>query len=215
MLHTFINVELELGPGVLIPRAETELLGNAAIALVRVSGGNPVVIDMCCGSGNLGLAIANAIPSARVYASDLTDETVAQARHNVDRLALGDRVTIAQGDMFAGLAGYGLAGQVDVIVCNPPYISTSKLETESAHLLAAEPREAFDAGPYGIAIQQRLVVEALPFLKPGGWLAFEFGAGQDRQAKILLTRTRAYGDPVFYRDGDGTPRAVAARKHSA
>lgn len=212
MLHTFMNVELELAPGVLVPRAETELLGRTALDLLAKGPAGPTVIDMCCGSGNLGLALASALPAARLYASDLTDETVALARRNVARLGLAERVHVGQGDMFAGLAGLGLEGEVDVVVCNPPYISTGKLETDSAHLLESEPREAFDAGPYGISIHQRLIAEAPAFLKSGGWLAFEFGAGQDRQAKVLLTRARAYDAIEMIADDTGARRVAIARK---
>lgn len=211
MLHSFMSIELELAPGVLVPRAETELLGRAALEKLAEGPATPVVVDMCCGSGNLALGIA-AASNARVYASDLTDETVALARRNTARLGLGDRVHIAQGDMFGGLAGHNLEGAVDLIVCNPPYISTAKLETDSAHLLESEPREAFDAGPYGIALHQRLIAEAPAFLKPGAWLAFEFGVGQDRQVKLLLARAKAYDEPTFLTDSDGLPRVAVARR---
>ena len=132
------------------------------------------------------MAIATEIPTARIWGADLTDGTVALARRNAERLGVQDRVSIRQGDLFGALAGEGLAGAVDMIVCNPPYISTGRLEGESAHLLESEPREAFDGGPYGISIQQRLVREAPAFLKPGGLLLFEFGVGQERQAQSLL-----------------------------
>lgn len=211
MHHTFMNVDIVVGPGVLVPRAETELLGYTALDLL---GGiaSPRIIDMCCGSGNLALAVATARPDARIYASDLTPETVATARDNAARLGLTDRVTIVQGDMFSGLAELGLEGSIDLVLCNPPYISTGKLEKESAHLLDAEPREAFDAGPFGIAIQQRLINECQTFLRPGGLLAFEFGIGQDRQAKALLARARAFAAPSFRVDADDVPRVLVAQK---
>jgi len=211
MLHTFMNLDIETPPGVIAPRLETELLGGAAIEIVARTNA-AIVIDMCCGSGNLALAIAAAHPQVRVYASDLTDETTAAARHNVERLGLADRVSVAQGDMFAGLADQRLLGLVDLVVCNPPYISTGKLETTSAHLLESEPREAFEAGPYGITIHQRLAAEAASFLRPGGWLAFEFGAGQDRQVKALLARTRHYGAPDLLTDESGIPRVALAQR---
>jgi release factor glutamine methyltransferase len=211
MLHRFMSVEIALEAGVLTPRLETELLGYTALELLSYLS-NPVIIDMCCGSGNLALAIAAVRPDARIYASDLTEETVTTTRHNVERLDLVEQVTVVQGDMFSGLAGFDLRGRVDLVVCNPPYISTGRLETDSAHLLETEPREAFDAGPYGIAIHQRLVADAVPFLRPGGWLAFEFGAGQDRQAKALLARTRAYEDAQLFNNAEGTPRVAVVRK---
>lgn len=210
-LHRFMGIELELGPDVLVPREETEILGNTALALLPADA-PATVIDMCCGSGNLALGIASHRPRTTVWGADLTDSTVATARRNVERLGLDGRVTIMQGDLFAGLADQGLEGAVDLVVCNPPYISTGRLENESAHLLESEPREAFDGGPYGIAIHQRLVREALAYLKPGGWLAFEFGLGQERQAAALLTRTKAYEPAVFVEDAEGRPRVAKARK---
>lgn len=207
-----MGVELELAPGVLVPRAETELLGERALDVVRGLAGEPVIIDMCCGSGNLALAVASAVPAARVWGADLTDETVALARRNTRRLGLEDRVAIHQGDLFGALAGQELEGRVDVIVCNPPYISTSRLEGESAHLLRDEPREAFEGGPYGISIHQRLVREAVAFLRPGGWLLFEFGEGQHRQVAVLVSRTRAYEPAVFAEDKEGRPRVAIARR---
>lgn len=211
-LHHFMSVTLELVPGVLVPRRETELLGRSAVAILHDGALGSVVIDMCCGSGNLALAIAAEIPSARVWAADLTDSTVALARSNAERLVLQDRVTIRQGDLFGALEGEELAGAADMIVCNPPYISTARLDSEGAHLLEAEPREAFDGGPYGISIHQRLIRDALGFLKPGGWLLFEFGLGQDRQVAALIARAKAYEPVTFARDEAGMPRVALARK---
>ena len=85
-------------------------------------------------------------------------------------------------------------------------------QTDARHPLINEPREAFDAGPYGISIQQRLIAEAPTFLKSGAPLAFEFGAGQDRQAKALFARARAYAPVRFVNDPQGTPRVAVATK---
>ncbi|MGO4620496.1 class I SAM-dependent methyltransferase [Ensifer sp. 2YAB10] len=207
-----MGVELELAPDVLVPREETELLGRKAVSVLADRPAAPTVIDMCCGSGNLALGIANEVPSARVWGADLTDSTVALARRNVDRLQTGARVSIRQGDLFGAFEGDNLEGTVDMIVCNPPYISTGRLEGDRAHLLESEPREAFDGGPYGISIHQRLIRDAVAFLKPGGWLLFEFGEGQDRQAAALLSRIKTYEPVTFATDRDGKPRVAIVRK---
>jgi release factor glutamine methyltransferase len=178
---------------------------------VRAAGDSPRVIDMCCGAGNLGCAIASHVPGARVWMSDLTDGCVHWTRENVRHLELGERVEVAQGDLFAGLAGKGLEGTIDVVVCNPPYISTGKLAAERATLLENEPREAFDGGPYGLSIHQRVIKEVLPFLKKGGWLLFEIGLGQDRQIKILFDRAKTYADFALVSDAAGQPRVALAR----
>jgi release factor glutamine methyltransferase len=205
----FMNVELLVERGVLIPRAETELLGATALELMPVSAR---IIDMCCGSGNLGCALASRAPKSRVWASDLTDACVSLARRNAVFAQVQERVVVAQGDLFAGLNGLGLEGTIDLVVCNPPYISQAKLAGERAVLLENEPREAFDGGPYGLSIHQRVVREALPFLKPGGSLLFEIGLGQERQVKMLFDRTRAYEDIRMVANAAGEVRVVAGRK---
>lgn len=211
-LHSFMGVSLELGPEVLVPRGETELLGRVAVDLLGRLSADSIVIDMCCGSGNLALGVAAAVPGIRIFASDLTDATVALARRNVERLQLADRVLVRKGDLFEPLCVDGLEGRVDLVMANPPYISTARLFGDSAHLMTSEPREAFDGGPYGISIHQRLAAEAPAFLRVGGWLAFEFGEGQERQVAALVARTRAYEGLELIADQSGSPRVAIARK---
>lgn len=203
----FMDVELLVERGVLVPRAETELLGLEALQLVE-DGAR--IIDMCCGSGNLACALASRLPRARVWASDLTEACVSLAKRNTEFAKVQNRVEVVQGDLFSGLKG--LESSIDLIVCNPPYISHAKLAGERAVLLENEPREAFDGGPYGLSIHQRVVKEALPFLKPGGWLLFEIGLGQDRQVRLLFERTRAYQDLRTVANAAGEARVVGARK---
>lgn len=211
-LYRFMGLELSLKGSVLAPRAETELLARRAIDMLAASEETaPLVIDMCCGSGNVGLSIASAVAGARLLSADLTEDTCDTARENAARLGLADRVKVCRGDLFGALEGLGAEGKAAMIVCNPPYISTGRLEGESAHLLENEPREAFDGGPYGISIQQRLVRDAPGFLKPGGLLLFEFGVGQERQAQSLLKRSRVFECLDFATDAEGRPRVAAAQ----
>ncbi len=203
----FMEVELLVERGVLVPRAETELLGATALELVPE---NARIIDMCCGSGNLACALASRAPNSRVWASDLTEACVSLARRNAAHTGVANRVTVVQGDLFSALKG--LEGTIDLVVCNPPYISQAKLAGERAALLENEPREAFDGGPYGLSIHQRVVREALPFLKPGGSLLFEIGLGQERQVKLLFERARAYEDIRMVANAAGEVRVVGGRK---
>ncbi len=213
----FMGVELLAAPGALVPRSETEIVGRAAVEAAReLAAREPDrtlrVIDMCCGAGNLACAIAFHVPAAHVWACDLTPSCVAVARRNVEHLNLGARVEVFEGDLFAPLQGRDLEGTIDVLVANPPYISTGRLAADRAALLDHEPREAFDGGPYGLTIHQRVIREGLPFLVKGGSLLFEFGLGQERQVELLFQRARAYEGFHTLPDEAGHPRAAAAKK---
>jgi HemK-like putative methylase len=209
--QSFMDVELEIAPGALVPREETELLGRTAVKTLHTRGPTATFIDMCCGAGNLACGIASALPDVRGWASDLTDGTVSLARKNVARLDLGGRLTVFQGDLFTPMQG---VGPVDVVVCNPPYISTGRLTKDRAQLLEHEPREAFDGGPYGLTIHQRVIRDALPFLKSGGWLLFEIGQGQERQLKLLFQRVQEWGEVQWVADAAGNPRVAYAQRRS-
>ncbi len=211
----FLGIDLKICGSVLRPREETELLGSAAQKLLDDMGDAPRCIDMFCGAGNLAIALAMRAPGASVWASDLSSDAVATARLNASCLDLSERVDVVQGDLFAPLEDKQLEGSIDLVVANPPYISTGRLlHGDRVHLLDREPREAFDGGPYGIALHMRLINEAPRFLKPGGWLGFEFGVGQERQVEMLLRRGRAFSEPVWLSDEQGNKRAALARKHA-
>jgi release factor glutamine methyltransferase len=210
---SFMGIDLVVAPGALVPRAETELLGRTTVdVLLAMKLAAPRVIDMCCGAGNLACAIAHHVPPARVWASDLTDGCVNVARRNVELQQLSDRVLVSQGDLFAALAGQALEGLIDVIVCNPPYISETRLQSERAPLLELEPHEAFAAGPYGISIHQRVIRDAPALLRPGGVLLFEVGLGQERQVKTLFERSRQYQDTRVVQNEAGEGRVVLGRR---
>lgn len=121
---------------------------------------------------------------------------------------------MVQGNLFAGLAGLGLEGSIDAVVCNPPYISQNRLARAAAALLEHEPREAFDGGPYGLSIQQRVIKDALPFLRPGGVLLFEIGAGQERQVRRLFERSRQYQPIRSFANAAGEVRVMSGGKRA-
>ncbi len=211
----FMGVEIAVNPGVLIPRNETELLGWEAVARLReahgLHGAGSRVIDVCCGSGNLACGIAQAVPGAEVWASDLMEDCVTLARRNANQLGLAHRVHVATGDLFKPLGALG-ASACDVIVCNPPYISSHRLDRDRQDLLNHEPRQAFDGGPYGLSIYQRLIQDAAPFLVSGGWLLVEVGVGQAVSLERLLSRSRYYDALELVPDPQGEVRVVAARR---
>ena len=207
----FMGIELLVAPGALVPRPETELLGRTAVdALRRKRLPSPRIIDMCCGAGNLACAIALNVRGTHVWASDLTDSCVALARRNAARLGLQSRIMVLQGDLFGAMSALQLERTIDIVVCNPPYISESRLKGDRSSLLMKEPREAFAAGPYGLSIHMRVIKDAPRFLRPGGLLLFEVGLGQDRQVATLLERNDAYENVRVVVDETGAGRVVGA-----
>lgn len=206
----FMGLMFDTTADVLVPREETEILARAALGLIDELDAKRV-IDMCCGAGNLGCAIAHHKPGIKLWASDLTDACVALARRNVAKHNLGDRVEVHQGDLFGGLAALKLEGSIDVVVCNPPYISSGRLAGDSKHLMDEQPREAFDAGPYGFAIHKRVIQDAPTYLRNGGWLVMEIGLGQEKQIDSLFKRVKRYEEPKLFHDANGAPRSMAAK----
>lgn len=210
----FLGIDLLVGPGVLVPRPETELLARTAIEELRaVASQRPIrVLDVGTGSGNLACAIAVHVPAATVLACDISLAAVTLARRNALQAGVGARVEVVQGDLFAPLDPDHTENLLDAIVCNPPYISTRRLQTDRAELLRHEPLEAFDGGPYGLSVHQRLAREAATHLRPGGLLLVEVGAGQDRQVMLLLERAGHWEAPEVRHDGGGVPRVVLVRR---
>ena len=211
----FMELELQVSGDALIPREETELLGHAALLhlqnIIREKN-SATVIDVCTGSGNLALAIAHHAPRARVWAADLSETAVALAQRNAKNLLLADRVTFRAGDLLAPFDTPEFHGKVDLLVCNPPYISSGKVDVMAGEIIAHEPRLAFDGGPLGIRILQRLIVESPRFLKSDGILAFEIGLGQGRGIRKRLEQHGDYTDIVEVTDAQGNIRALTARR---
>ena len=211
----FMGLDMLAGPAALIPRTETELLGNAALALVReqvARTGTATVIDVCTGSGNLALAIARHAPAARVQASDLSTDAVELARRNAEFLGVASRVDLRAGDLLEPFDEPAFHAQVDVLICNPPYISSGKVDTMHHEISAFEPRLAFDGGPLGVRILQRLIREAPRFLAPRGWLAFEVGEGQGPAVMRRLEVGGVFRQQRSVRDARGEIRAIVASR---
>lgn len=210
----FMGLDLLCGPGAMIPRMETGILVRAALERLRTFRSDPeppTVLDLCTGSGNVALAVAAAEPGCRVLGGDLSSEAVALARRNADRLHLSDRTSFHAGDLLGPFQGLGLEGTISLITCNPPYIPSASIERMPAEIQGHEPRAAFDGGPFGLSVLTRLVREATPFLRPGGWMICETGLGQGDFVANLFRKFPGFTRVETLPDPAGNPRAVAAR----
>lgn len=208
--QSFMGVELLAGPEALVPRRETEILGRTALDLVRATDAS-LVVDLCTGAGNLAAAVAVAAPSVRLHAADLSVAAVGLARANMLFVAAADRVRLHEGDLFDALPAE-LRGDVDVMICNPPYISSAKVGEMPAEISEHEPRLAFDGGSLGLSIVGRLVQEAPEWLRPGGRLCFEIGLGQGPYWQKRIARFPGWDAVEPVGDDDGNVRVITARR---
>lgn len=214
-LQNFIGIELLSDKRALIPRKETEILGNKAVELSKILSGSDKkikIMDVCCGSGNLGIAVAHYNPNCIVYASDITDEAVELTQENINLLNLNQRVNVNQGDMMSAFENDEHYEDFDLIICNPPYISSNKVKKMDMEISLNEPIEAFDGGLLGINIIQRLIRTAPKFLKLKGWLIFEVGVGQGEFLIKLLERTKLFCQIESVLDDSGQIRVLLAQK---
>lgn len=206
----FRGIELEVGPGVFVPRAETEFVAGLAIAAARTMT-DPLVVDLCTGSGAIALAVADEVPEARVVAVELDPGAVAWARRNVERL--GGRVDLREGDATRAhthvLAEF--AGAVDVLVANPPYIPPDA-EPVEPEVRDHDPALAlYGGGDDGLATARGVVEAATVLLRPGGVFVMEHADRQGAATRGLLAT--GWEQVATQRDLAGRDRAlVGVRK---
>ena len=213
--QSFMGMEMLAGPDALIPRKETEILGNAAIQILKeisCAVEEPHVIDVCTGAGNIALAIANSDGSAKVFAADLSEDAVRLAKQNAEFTGLSSQVEFHCGDLLEPLECLELSEKIHLLTCNPPYISTSRVSDMPDEISEHEPSLAFDGGAFGVNLIRRLISDAEKFLCKGGYLAFEVGLGQGDLIRKQVERSAAYTNIKTVSDDSGNPRVVIAQK---
>jgi len=208
----FWSIPLAVTPDVLIPRPETELLVERALAVVAVAGTEPPaaprprrILDLGTGSGALAIALARELPHALVTAVDVSPRAAAIAAANARRAGVADRVEVVVGAWTAPLDP---ATRFDVIVSNPPYVPTAELAALPAEV-RAEPVVALDGGDDGLAAYRALVPGAAAHLAPGGWLLVEVGVGQAEAVAAIVAAAGLRG-VAWHADLAGVSRVVAA-----
>lgn len=204
----FMSLTFEVGPGVLIPRPETEHLVERALDLLRAGPDRKqLVLDVGTGSGCIAIALAKEIADIRVVASDNSRQALAIAKRNAIRHGLADRVAFVAADM---LSAYGRNLRADVLLSNPPYIPDCDWDTLAPEITQNEPREALLAGPDALALIDRLLHAAPNHLRPGAHVLCEVGAGQDEAVEQIVKATGDYQSLAFIRDLGGIQRVADA-----
>ena len=200
----FRHVELAVGPGVFVPRPETELLAGWAVDRARELP-DPLVVDLCTGSGAIARAVADEVPGARVHAVELDPDAHRWAERNL----AGTDVELQLGDMATAFDD--LAGSVDVLTCNPPYIPLDAWESVAAEARDHDPHLALFSGADGLDALRVLARRAAVLLRPGGWVGAEHADVQGESAPGVFTATARWTDVTDHRDLAGRARYVTAR----
>lgn len=196
----FYGLPMLVSPKVLIPRDDTCALTELAIRQGLFLDQDPRILDLCCGSGCIGLAIASRVKDAKVTLADLSMEALAIAKENTGLNRLGGRVRCVQADVTKKAPAF--LGKYDMIVSNPPYVTGAEMQALPHSVKDFEPAMALYGGEDGLDFYRAIVENYTPALKKGGFVCFEFGMGQgDDVCRILeengyaiLERTRDYND---------------------
>jgi release factor glutamine methyltransferase len=205
----FRHLDLLVGPGVFVPRPETELLAGWAIDRAREvaerTGEPPVVVDLCAGSGAVGLSIVDEVPEARVHAVELDPAAHAWAERNAE----GGRLDLRLGDMADAFPD--LDGTVDVVTCNPPYIPLEAYESVAPEARDHDPALALWSGDDGLEAIRVLEATAARLLRPGGWVGSEHADVQGESAPAVFAATGRWREVRDHPDLAGRARYLTAR----
>jgi release factor glutamine methyltransferase len=203
----FWNLDIEVSPDVLIPRPETELLVEAALERLRAARADqPIVADVCTGSGCVAIALAVERPDLQLVATDISEAAIAVAAANAAKHGVGERIRFLRTDILSGVSD-----RFDLIVSNPPYIPLGDRRQLPQDVRDFEPALALFGGDDGLDVARAVAEHASIRLKPGGTLFFECGAGQERGVRELIANAAPLKMQGFKHDLQGIPRVAIAR----
>lgn len=205
----FHGLTLNVTPDVLIPRDDTEAVCELAIVKTMQLPQNPRILDLCAGSGCIGLAIASKVKDARVTLAEISPEAIRVAKKNIQDNHLAGRVSCIQMDVRQTPPKF--LGKYDLIVSNPPYVTAAQMERLDPSVKDYEPRLALYGGLDGLDYYRAITKNFTPILKPGGFICFEFGMGQEAEVCHILME-HGYELGRLVRDSGERARAVLAQK---
>ena len=202
----FMGLEFKVDRRVLIPRPETEILVEAAIEMIKAGGiRSPDILDLGTGSGCIAISLANHIPDSKITAIDISLEALEVAARNA--YLNQAQIEFIQSDLFAALGSQ----RFDLIISNPPYVSTQELNT-LAKEISFEPILALEAGFDGFDFYRRIISQAAGWLKEGGLLAFEVGQNQASRVRDMLRAQEKFDDVSTIKDYNNIQRVLIAKK---
>lgn len=208
----FYSLEIKVNRNCLIPRPETELLAERAIEFLRKRPGKQYVCDLCTGSGCIAIAIAKGVKDVQIIATDICDEALSVAAENTEHHQLTETIKLLCGDLFTPIIEGLDETKFDLIVSNPPYISTSEYETLDKNVKEYEPKKALHAGEEGLDVYRRIIEQATEHLKDGAALMLEIGYTQGNAIKELLEKANCFSEITIEKDYQKNDRVVTAKK---
>jgi release factor glutamine methyltransferase len=210
----FRYLELQVGPGVFVPRPETEsVVGWAIDALRDMDVAEPLVVDLCTGSGAIALALAQEVPRSRVHAVELSDDAYVWARRNVDASPDASRIELIQGDATRAFVDRPeLTGQFDLVISNPPYIPLTEWEYVAPEARDHDPELALFSGEDGLDTIRGIERVAARLLRPGGVVVVEHADTQGGLVPWIFREEAGWTDAADHRDLNNRPRFATARR---
>jgi release factor glutamine methyltransferase len=206
----FWSLELRVSADVLIPRPETELLVEEALRVFgQANNRTPRLMEVGTGSGAVAIALARELGNCFIVAEDICWRTVLVAMDNARAHGVLGTIRFLVGDLFESLKEG--TSRFDLIICNPPYIPSAKIEDLPREIAEFEPRIALDGGPDGLQFFRRIVGESASFLEAGGWLMLELGEGQGEAVVDMIRDTGVFAAPHITGDYSGANRVIRAR----
>ena len=207
----FCGLDFSVTPAVLIPRPETELLIRETLREGGFAGG-AVLVDVGTGSGCVAVTLATILGGMRIFALDCSHDALSVAKANAERHGVSDKIVWLEGDLLSPLRECSVAGAVDAIVSNPPYIDEAEWESLQPEVRDYEPRQALLAGPQGTEFHERLIHDSKQFLVPGGLLVMELGQGQAPLVRRVAEAAGGYTGIQTVKDEAGIDRVLIARR---
>ncbi|MEZ4257032.1 MAG: peptide chain release factor N(5)-glutamine methyltransferase [Polyangiales bacterium] len=200
----FFGRTFHVAKGVLVPRPDSETLVERALALLEPDA-STTVVDLCTGSGILGLTLLAERPHLHAILTDVDETALAVARQNAERLGVAARATFVHGDLFDAIPG---EARFELIVTNPPYIASDVIDSLDEEVRLHEPRLALDGGADGLRFIHRILGAAPAFLSTGGVLLMETGEDQEFSVRRMAQEQNVWGTVEFHKDLGGRPRVA-------
>jgi release factor glutamine methyltransferase len=210
----FWSLDFMVDPQVIIPRPESELLVEQAINRVGANfapqNQSPKILDLGTGSGALAISVAKEVPQARFWATDLSAAALSLARSNAEKHGVSERIQFMRGDLWDPIINLDIT--FDIIISNPPYITSEEYNDLAPEVRDYEPRLALDGHEGGMYFIEKIIRGGLDYLSPGGWLIIEMSPDQTEKALVLVEQINGYGEKTRIKDYSHIYRVIMAQK---